>query len=67
MVLNMFEVVFALTQGGPEYSSQTLMLTLYQRAFQSAQYGDGSAMAVVISILTIGIAAAQVKAIRGLE
>lgn len=64
MVLNMFEVVFALTQGGPEYSSQTLMLTLYQRAFQSAQYGAGSAMAVAISLITIVIAAAQIKVIR---
>jgi ABC-type sugar transport system permease subunit len=65
MVLTMFEVVFAITGGGQEYSSQPLMLTLYQRAFRFGRLGSASALAVVISLITIFITFAQLKIIRG--
>jgi ABC-type sugar transport system permease subunit len=67
MALNMFESAYALTRGGPEYSSQPLMLTLYQRAFQFARFGSGSALAVVISLLTIAIALVQLRFVRGID
>jgi lactose/L-arabinose transport system permease protein len=67
MVLNMFEAVYALTRGGPEYSSQPLMLMLYQVAFQFARLGVGSALAMLIGFLTILIALVQLKVIRGIE
>jgi ABC-type sugar transport system permease subunit len=66
MVLNMFQVVFSMTQGGPSYSSQPLMLTLYERAFEFARYGAGSAFALVLSMITITIAIVQIKFI-GME
>lgn len=67
MVLNMFEGAYIMTQGGPEYSSQPLMLTLYQRAFQFSRFGSGSALAVMISVITIAISLMQLKFVRGVE
>jgi ABC-type sugar transport system permease subunit len=67
MVLNMFEGAYILTEGGPEYSSQPLMLTLYQRAFQFARFGSGSALAVAISLITITISLVQLKFVRGVD
>ena len=67
LVLNMFEVVFGMTQGGPQYSSQPLMLTLFQTAFVFGRFGAGAALAVVLSALTLAIALVQIKLIRGVE
>ena len=64
MVLNMFEGAYILTKGGPEYSSQPLMLTLYQRAFQFARFGSGSALAVAVSLITIAISLVQLRFVR---
>jgi ABC-type sugar transport system permease subunit len=64
MVLNMFEAPYIMTQGGPEYSSQPLMLTLYQTAFQFGRFGAGSALAIVISLITMAITAIQAKSIN---
>jgi multiple sugar transport system permease protein len=64
MVLNMFEAPYIMTKGGPEYSSQPLMLTLYQTAFQFGRFGAGSALAIVISLITIAITLVQVRLIN---
>lgn len=64
MVLNMFEAPYIMTQGGPEYSSQPLMLTLYQTAFQFGRFGSGSALAIVISLITIMITVVQARFIN---
>jgi ABC-type sugar transport system permease subunit len=61
MVLNMFEAPYIMTKGGPEYSSQPLMLTLYQTAFQFGRFGAGSALAIVISVITMVITVVQVR------
>jgi cellobiose transport system permease protein len=67
LVLNMFEVVFGMTQGGPQYSSQPLMLTLFQTAFVFGRFGAGAALAVVLSLITLTIALIQIKLIRGVD
>jgi ABC-type sugar transport system permease subunit len=64
MVLNMFEAPYIMTKGGPEYSSQPLMLTLYQTAFQFGRFGAGSALAIVISLITIMITVVQARFIN---
>jgi cellobiose transport system permease protein len=65
MILNMFEVPFMLTKGGPEWSSTTLTLTLFNYAFQYRRYGDASALAFVISGLVLAITMAQLRFLRG--
>ena len=53
--LKTFDVVWVLTQGGPGRSSETLAVTMYRNTFVANQYGSGSAVAVVLTLI-VGIA-----------
>jgi multiple sugar transport system permease protein len=53
--LKTFDVVWVLTQGGPGRSSETLAVTMYRNTFVANQYGDGSAVAVILTLIA-GIA-----------
>ncbi|WP_030901210.1 carbohydrate ABC transporter permease [Streptomyces sp. NRRL F-5126] len=53
--LRSFDVVWALTRGGPYHSSELLSTYMYSTAFQSLRLGYGSALAVVIFILAFGV------------
>ena len=46
--LNTFDLIFALTGGGPGRSTQVLALFMYQEAFQDYALGRGAAIAVVM-------------------
>jgi|YelNatPaOPRAMG01_1025707.scaffolds.fasta_scaffold22396_2 ABC-type sugar transport system permease subunit len=50
---NMFEEPYILTKGGPEYSSTTLGIYLYNTAFQYGRFGYGASLAIVVSIMII--------------
>jgi ABC-type sugar transport system permease subunit len=62
-VLNLFGAPFVLTGGGPQESSTSLTLLLYQTAFRWTNYGLASAVAVVITLITIAIALVQIKVV----
>jgi raffinose/stachyose/melibiose transport system permease protein len=49
--LNIFDVVWALGQGGPVHSTETLVTYLYNFGFRRFAFGYGSAVAVVIFLL----------------
>jgi multiple sugar transport system permease protein/raffinose/stachyose/melibiose transport system permease protein len=53
--LRSFDVVWALTQGGPYNSSQLLSTYMYQTAFINTDYGYGCAIAVAIFVLAFGV------------
>jgi multiple sugar transport system permease protein len=53
--LRSFDVVWALTRGGPYHSSELLSTYMYTTAFQSQRLGYGSALAVVIFLLAFGV------------
>lgn len=53
--LRSFDVVWALTQGGPYNSSQLLSTYMYQTAFVNTDFGYGCAIAVVIFLLAFGV------------
>jgi multiple sugar transport system permease protein len=55
--LRSFDVVWALTRGGPYHSSELLSTYMYSTAFQSLRLGYGSALAVVIFLLAFGVIA----------
>ena len=55
--LRSFDVVWALTRGGPYHSSELLSTYMYSTAFQSLRLGYGSALAVVIFVLAFGVIA----------
>jgi multiple sugar transport system permease protein len=53
-----FDIIFAITQGGPGSASETINLYLYSVAFIYYDLGYGSAIAVVFFILIVALAAA---------
>jgi len=52
-----FDVIFAITQGGPGSASETINLYLYSVAFVYYDLGYGSAIAVIFFILIVMLAA----------
>jgi multiple sugar transport system permease protein len=52
-----FDIIFAMTQGGPGTASETINLYLYSVAFAYYDIGYGSAIAVVFFVLIIVLAA----------
>jgi ABC-type sugar transport system permease subunit len=52
-----FEQINGLTRGGPGTATQTLAVYAYQRFFQELRYGYGSAINVVLLLLTVAVGA----------
>ena len=52
-----FDIIFAITQGGPGSASETINLYLYSVAFVYYDIGYGSAIAVVFFLLIVALAA----------
>jgi sorbitol/mannitol transport system permease protein len=55
-IVNSFDAVFLMTQGGPGTASTNLPYYIYQRAFEGFDIGQSSAMGVVVVILTMIVA-----------
>jgi sorbitol/mannitol transport system permease protein len=55
-IVNSFDAIFLMTQGGPGTASTNLPFYIYQRAFQGFDIGQSSAMGVVVVILTMIVA-----------
>lgn len=53
-----FDIIFAITQGGPGSASETINLYLYSAAFVYYDLGYGSAIAVIFFALIVALAAA---------
>ncbi|HEX3961006.1 MAG TPA: sugar ABC transporter permease [Trebonia sp.] len=54
--LKTFDIVWILTGGGPGLSSATLAVSMYQTTFSSQQYGEGAAIAVLLTIVATAAA-----------
>ena len=66
--LKTFDIVWVTTQGGPGRSSETLAVTMYRDAFVSSDYGYGSAVALVLTLVTGAVTIAYLRfQIRGQE
>ncbi|MFJ6326022.1 MULTISPECIES: carbohydrate ABC transporter permease [unclassified Rhizobium] len=50
-----FDIIYAMTQGGPGTASETINIYLYNSAFSYYDIGYGSAMAVVFFILIVAL------------
>jgi multiple sugar transport system permease protein len=57
--LQLFDLVYTTTRGGPLNATQTIVYYIYKQAFQTQRYGYGSAVAyglfVVTMLITIGM------------
>jgi multiple sugar transport system permease protein len=52
---NAFDMIWMITQGGPDIITQTLPVMVYRSAFKTMQLGLSSAIAVVIALILIVI------------
>jgi sorbitol/mannitol transport system permease protein len=55
-LVNTFDTIYMMTQGGPGIASANLPFYIYQRAFLGFDMGQAAAMGVVVVIFTIAIA-----------
>lgn len=60
-----YDFVWVMTQGGPYQSSETLAVTIYRLAFSQWQVGFASALAVLLSVVTLGFSLIYIW--RGIE
>ncbi|MFF5986913.1 carbohydrate ABC transporter permease [Prauserella flavalba] len=55
-IVNSFDAIYLMTQGGPGTASTNLPFYIYQRAFEGFDVGQSSAMGVIVVILTLIVA-----------
>lgn len=53
--LKSFDLVYAMTGGGPVHYTSVMSIYLYKHTFTYSNYGYGSAVSVVIVILSVGL------------
>jgi ABC-type sugar transport system permease subunit len=57
--LKVFDLIFIMTRGGPNYSTEVLATMLYRHAFELNEMGVASAIAVILVALVLGTARLQ--------
>ena len=62
--LRVFDVIFALTQGGPVDATNVLPLLSYQASFQDFDFGKGAAIGMFAFFAVFGVALAYVGTLR---
>ncbi len=55
--LKIFDIVYVATAGGPGGASAVLAYDMYREAFSANNLGTGSAIAVILTLMTFGVAA----------
>jgi raffinose/stachyose/melibiose transport system permease protein len=65
--LKLFDQVYAATNGGPGYASETLSTVLYKQAFVFGNYGYSTAIALVLALFVAAVSLVQVHFLRGRE
>lgn len=48
-----FDIIWVMTQGGPYRSSETLAVTMYRETFMLFHFGQGAAISILLTILTV--------------
>jgi raffinose/stachyose/melibiose transport system permease protein len=56
--LQLFDMIWVMTGGGPLNASNTMALAMFKAGFQNSQLGDGSALAVIIFLFGLILALA---------
>ena len=65
--LNAFTVIYVLTDGGPMNTTQTVTTVLFKNAFLYNNYGYGTAIAVMLSIVVVLVAFVELRMLRARE
>ena len=56
-----FDIIYVMTRGGPYHSSETLSVTMFRETFTMFKMGYGSAIAVFLSVVVIGMSALYIR------
>jgi raffinose/stachyose/melibiose transport system permease protein len=62
--LKVFDIVFAMTGGGPNQASATPGILVYQYAYAYRNYGRSSAIAIILLVLGVTLSASLNKLLR---
>ncbi|GBD16716.1 Lactose transport system permease protein LacF [bacterium HR26] len=62
--LQVFDLVFILTNGGPVNATNTLVLYMYRTAFEFTRMGRATAMAILLFLITFVITLVQLHLLR---
>lgn len=62
-----FDIVFIMTGGGPFHSSDTLAIFMYNESFKKYRMGYGSAIAVILFLITVVIIALYFRQLKKLD
>jgi sorbitol/mannitol transport system permease protein len=62
-LINTFDAIYMMTQGGPGTASANLPFYIYQRAFLGFDIGQAAAMGVIVVIATIVVATLALRLI----
>lgn len=65
--LRVFDIVYAMTQGGPGFATQTVILNIYDTTFNSSLYGYGTAKSMVLVVVIAVVAFFQVCLLKRRE
>ncbi len=65
--LKLFDHVFALTEGGPGFASETLSTMIYDQAFVFGYFGYSTAVALVLTLIISALALVQLSFWRSRE
>jgi raffinose/stachyose/melibiose transport system permease protein len=65
--LKLFDQVFAITNGGPGYATETLSTLIYKQAFVFGRYGYSTAVALVLALLVSALALIQMRYLQSRE
>ena len=63
--LRIFDIVYGLTGGGPGTTTETLSSFAYKFYFSYAQFGKGSAYAMVTFVLVVSVSIFYIKRVQG--
>ncbi len=56
-VANSLDVILVMTGGGPGYATHTLPLYAFIKAYSSLEFGYGSALALILTVMLMGVVA----------
>ncbi|WP_169082630.1 carbohydrate ABC transporter permease [Paenibacillus sp. PL91] len=65
--LKIFDQIAVMTDGGPGFATETLTYIIYKVGFGELRQGFGTALAIVLFILTLAISLIQMKVLRKRE
>jgi multiple sugar transport system permease protein len=62
--LQIFTEIFVMTRGGPNYATTNLVFSIYEYGFIRFDFGRASAVAIILLVVTVGLALVQFRVLR---